>query len=121
MKKLSIFFGILLLTAGNVWSQKDIPIICQDDTLEKPRSFVFVPNVTLDENVLTFDFSTTTASQVIIMSEDNGHQVAYANNFVPSTQVVVNLGIEGIPEGSYTLWLYAFDKWWWGEFEIEEE
>ena len=123
MKKVSVLFILLLLIAGNVWSQKpsNIPIICHDDTIEGPRSSVLTPIVTLDESVLTFDFSTTTASQVIIMNMGVDNQIVYSNSFVSSTQAIVNLEDEGIGEGCYLLWLYAFGKWWWGEFVIEDE
>lgn len=127
MKKLSVFFGILLLTAGSVWSQNgnhiDVPVSpIEDDKPDVgPRSIVCVPTVTLDGVELTFDFPSATASQVIIMDENNNYQVVYSESFASTTQVIVDLEDEGIGEGRYLLWLYAFGKWWEGEFIVEEE
>jgi len=123
MKKLSVFFGILLLTAGSVWSQRiNVPVVSQGNggLSDGPRSVVFIPTITLDGVELTFDFSTTTASQIIIMDEGNHCQVVYSESFSSTTQVVVDLEDEGIGEGRYLLWLFAFGQWWEGEFFLED-
>ena len=57
---MSVFFVILLLTAGSVWSQKpsQIPLLIMDnDTVIEPTSIPLqvVPLATLDGTVLTFD------------------------------------------------------------------
>ena len=122
--KVCLVFGILLLTAGSVWAQKpkDIPvIITPSDSLDRPKSIVLCPTVTLDGAELTFDFPSTTPLQVIIMDENNNCQVVYSESFASTTQVIVDLEDEGIGEGSYRLWLYAFCEWWEGEFIVEEE
>lgn len=62
-----------------------------------------------------------TASQVVIMDENNNYQVVYSESFVSTTQVFINLEDDGIGEGHYLLWLFAFGEWWKGEFIIEEE
>ena len=123
MKKVSVLFVLLLLMAGNVWSHKPstIPMICHADTIEGPRSFVFTPIVTLDETVLVFDFSSTTASQVIIMDQNNSNQVVYYESFASTTQVFVDLEDEGVGEGRYLLWLFALGKWWEGELVLTED
>ena len=122
--KVCLVFGILLLTAGSVWAQKpkDVPIIVTPgDSIDLPKSIILYPTVTLDGAELTFDFSSPTASQVIIMDENNNCQVVYSESFASTTQVIVDLENEGIGEGSYRLWLYAFGEWWEGEFIIEDE
>ena len=127
MKKLSVFFGILLLTAGSVWSQNgnqiDVPVSPKEDDKPDvgPRSVVSAPTVTLDGAELTFDFSSATASQVIIMDQNNNCQVVYSESFSSTTQVIVDLEDEGIGNGRYLLWLYAFGIWWEGEFIVEDE
>ena len=123
---MSVFFVILLLTAGSVWSQKpsQIPLLIMDnDTVIEPTSIPLqvVPLATLDGTVLTFDFSPATVSQIVIMDENNQNQVVYSESFMNSTQVVVDLEDEGIGKGSYLLWLYAFGEWWEGEFILEED
>lgn len=89
-------------------------------THQKPRSIIEIPVATLDGLVLTFDYLEATVSQVII-SDQNTNAILYSESFASTTEVVVDLEDEGIGEGSYTLWLFAFGKWWWGEFVIEEE
>ena len=123
--KVCLVFGILLLTAGSMWAQtpKDIPLtMMTNDTIILPKSPVSspAPLVSLEGAVLTFDYSSATASQVVIMDENNNCQVVYSESFAPNAQVIVDLEDEGIGEGSYRLWLYAFGEWWEGEFEIEE-
>ena len=73
----------------------------------------------IEETVLTINFSPSTVSQVIIMDENNNCQVVYSECFTSSTQVNVDLEDEGIGEGYYLLWLFAYGEWWEGEFEIE--
>ena len=124
--KVCLVFGILLLTAGSVWAQKpkDIPIVMMpNDSVQKPKSSVQtpLPLVVLDGNDLMIYFSSMTASQVVIMDENNNCQVVYSESFASTTQVIVDLEDEGIGEGSYRLWLYAFGKWWEGVFIIEDE
>jgi hypothetical protein len=125
MKKLSAIFGILLLTAGSVWSQQSInvPVVIQENggLNDGPRSVVFAPTVTLDGAELTFDFSSATASQIVLMDENNNCQVVYSEDFASTTQVVVDLQDEGIGEGRYLLWLFAFGQWWEGEFVLTED
>lgn len=122
--KVCLVFGILLLTAGCVWAQKpkDVPItVTPDDSINLPRSIIICPTVSLNGAELTFDFPSTTPSQVIIMDEDNNCQVVYSESFASTTQIIVDLEDEGIGAGSYRLWLYAFGEWWEGEFIVEEE
>ena len=122
--KVCLVLGILLLTAGGMWAQtpKDIPLtMMPNDSTDTPRSIILCPMVTLDGEELTFDFSSATPSQVIIMDENNNCQVVFSESFASTTQVIVDLEDEGIGEGSYRLWLYAFGKWWEGEFIVEDE
>ena len=124
MKKLTVFFGILLLTASSVWSQSNIPLrTLPEDSVYKPTSNIIspVPIAMIEETVLTINFSPSTVSQVIIMDENNNCQVVYSESFTSSTQVNVDLEDESIGKGCYLLWLFAFGEWWEGEFEIEEE
>lgn len=123
-RKICFVLGILLLLAGNVLAQGpgDIPIRkMPSDSIVKPKSPVYTPTplVSLDGAELTFDFASATVSQVIIMDESNYCQVVYSGSFTSSTQVIIELDEEGLGEGHYLLWLFAFGEWWEGEFEIE--
>ena len=55
---------------------------------------------------------------VIILDTETG-DIVYSAPYDATRQVVINLST--LPEGSYTLRLYAFGKWWWGGFEIIEK
>ena len=55
------------------------------------------------------------------MDENNHCQVVYSESFASTTQVIVDLEDEGIGEGRYLLWLFAFGQWWEGEFVVEDE
>lgn len=125
-KRVRLFFGILLLSAGCMWAQtpKDIPLtMLPGDSIPKPKSPIQspLPLAELDGKELTISFSSMTASQVVIMDENNNYQVVYSESFVSTTQVFINLEDDGIGEGHYLLWLFAFGEWWKGEFIIEEE
>ena len=87
---------------------------------EGPRSFIELPTATLDGLVLTIDFPTSTASQVII-SDQNTNAVVYSDSFSSTLQIIIDLEDENIGEGNYELRIYAFGKWWRGEFVIEDE
>ncbi|MBR5962920.1 MAG: DUF3244 domain-containing protein [Bacteroidaceae bacterium] len=126
MKK-SLFFSLflLLLYAGMMWGQApgSIPLlIIENDSIDKPTSVIPLPYPTasLNGTELTIVFSSSTASQIIIMNQGQINQTVYFGNFFPTTQVVIDLDDEGIGEGSYLLRIYAFGKWWWGEFVLEE-
>ena len=121
MKKLSILFGFLLLSVSSVFSQKvtNIQIINGEDSLHGPRSIVSDLMATLDGTDLIIDFASATASQVVIINEST-NQTVYSDSFASTTQVIIDLENEGIGEGSYMLRIYAYGKWWWGEFVMEE-
>ena len=55
------------------------------------------------------------------MDENNNYQVVYSESYSTTSQVIVDLEDEGIGEGRFLLWLFAFGEWWEGEFIIEEE
>ena len=124
--KVCLVLGILLLTAGGMWAQtpKDIPLtMMPNDTIILPKSPVSspAPLVSLNGTVLTFDYSSATASQVVIMDENNNYQIVYSESYSTTLQVIVDLEDEGIGDGNYLLWLFAFGKWWEGEFETGQE
>ena len=122
MKKLSILFGLLLLSVSNVFSQRviDVPMILDGDTISGQRSIVSEIVATLDGSDLTIDFSSATPSQVVLIDQST-NQTVYTDSFASTTQVIIDLDDEGIGEGSYLLRIYAFGKWWWGEFVLEDE
>ena len=113
---LSFSFCVYAQSSGNVPITQDPENIGGDGG----KSLENVPTVTLDDSVLTIDFSEATASQVII-SDQSTNAVVYSDSFSSTLQIIIDLEDENIGEGNYVLRIYAFGKWWWGEFVIEED
>ena len=124
MKKVAIISVLFLSVWGNAFAQTGNSNIRFEplDSIgnEGPRSFIEIPIATLDGLVLTIDFSEATTSQVII-SDQSTNAVVYSDSFSSTLQIIIDLENENIGEGNYVLRIYAFGKWWWGEFVIEED
>ena len=119
MKKLTVFLGMLLLSIGTICAQAtNVPLGAENpqDPTGGKRSILVEPEVTLDGTIITINYPLSTTSQVIIRDADTG-TVVYSAPYDATRQVVINLS--SLPEGTYELRLYAFGKWWWGEFTIE--
>ena len=110
-----VLFSEFTFAQSNIPLTTDIPDPEQDDT---PRSLIAEPVANLFGASLIIDFPVPTVSQVIIRDAESG-TVVYSAPYDTTRQVVVNLS--SLPEGNYELHVYAFGKWWWGEFEIEED
>ncbi len=82
------------------------------------RSIVALPVATLDGSELTLFYPLSTESQVIIIDQSTQSTV-YTEPFAATRSLNIDLEEEGIPDGSYTLRIYAFGKWWIGEFILE--
>jgi Protein of unknown function (DUF3244). len=125
MKKVLFICCVFLVSVwGNAFAQTGNGTILLEpvDSLSQggPRSFVEIPTASLDGSVLTIDFSEATASQVVV-SDQNTNAVVYSDSFSSTLQLIIDMEDENIGEGNYVLRIYAFGKWWWGEFVIEEE
>lgn len=119
MQKLSLFLLLIFSMAASATAQKPLTLIEltqeETDTIPKTRTGVFEPITYIIDQCITIDFPVPTVSQVIIRDAESG-TVVYSAPYDATRQVVVNLS--SLPEGLYELHLYAFGKWWWGEFEI---
>lgn len=120
MKKITFLMSFLLMAICSVNAQH----IELDPQIESPsvpsggsRSVSVSPSAFQDGSSLTIDFPMPTVSQVVIRDVETG-AVVYSASYDATRQVVVNLS--SLPEGTYELHVYAFGKWWWGEFEIED-
>ncbi len=82
------------------------------------RDIYAMPTATLDGTELTLSYPLPTESQVMLIDQSTQTTV-YSETFAASRSVVIDLAEEGLEEGTYTLRVYAFGKWWWGEFIIE--
>ncbi|MBO4444480.1 MAG: DUF3244 domain-containing protein [Bacteroidaceae bacterium] len=84
------------------------------------KELVLVPVASLERSILQVSFPVCTVSQVVIIDKSS-NQTVYSDSFASTTQVIIDLEDEGLGEGNYLLRIYAFGKWWWGEFVLEEE
>ena len=121
MKKIYFLLAMLMLSTGTIFAQEIvIPLIYEDPvdpTTENSRSLNLSPTASLDDCTLQINFPMYTTSQVVVRDAETG-AVVYSASYDATRQVVVNLS--SLPEGTYELHVYAFGKWWWGEFEIED-
>lgn len=122
MKKITVFMSFLLMAICSMNAQDVIlvdPCLGNTETTSSgPRSISVSPSAFQDGSSLTINFPMPTFSQVIVRDAETG-AVVYSASYDATRQVVVNLS--SLPEGTYELHVYAFGKWWWGEFEIEED
>ena len=120
MKRLLIFISTLLAVFPISSAQTDIPL--DNNTIgvlpSGGRTISEVPSATLDGTELTLSYPLSTESQVILIDQSTQTTV-YSETFAASRSVVIDLAEEGLEEGTYTLHVYAFGKWWWGEFELD--
>ena len=121
MKKLSLFLLLLISMAVSATAQKPLTLIElideETDTVPNGRSVIVEPVAYVGGQCVTISYPMPTVSQVVIRDADTG-AVVYSAPYDATRQVVINLS--SLPEGTYELRLYAFGKWWWGEFELEE-
>ena len=121
MKKLSLFLLLLISMAVSATAQKPLTLIElireESDTIPKTRTGVLEPAAYIYDQCVTISYPMPTVSQVVIRDADTD-AVVYSAPYGATRQVIVDLST--LPEGTYELRLYAFGKWWWGEFELEE-
>ena len=80
------------------------------------RSLNASPTAFIEGEYITISYPLSTVSEVVIRDADTD-AVVYSAPYDATRQVVINLS--SLPEGTYEIRLYAFGKWWWGEFTIE--
>ena len=122
MKIKHIFALFSLLFLPCYLYAEDISLEIEDDDPAElgAKSLSAMPSVMLEKAELFLSYPLATESQVILIDQSTQTTV-YSETFAASRSVVINLAEEGIEEGTYMLRVYAFGKWWWGEFEIEED
>ena len=96
-----------------------------DVNLEKgepePNPFPDVRSVTetveasIEDQVLTVSFGELTASQIVVINSTN--QTVFDQTYMPAYSVQANLS--NLSSGSYTLYIYVFGSWWYGNFVFE--
>ena len=121
--KLLFLLGMCVMSVSTAFSQNEQEIeLRKEAEIGEPdggRSLEEnVPTATLYSSVLTICFPEATSSQVVI-TDSQTYTVVYSNSFGVATGQVISLST--LCAGEYELSIYAFGKWWWGEFVIEEE
>lgn len=116
-----VIFLFSLLTLPN-YAQVDIPMSPTNSNPEAggSRSIISLPTATLDGMELTLSYPLVTESQVVI-EDQNTNVTVYSSTFTPTCSIVIDLAEEGLTEGTYTLHVYAYGKWWIGVFVLENE
>ncbi len=123
MKKIIVYIGMLLLPSTLMFADEievQLSIQKEDQSSTGGRSLQVDPTATLDGTEFTLSYPLPTESQVMLIDQSTQTTV-YSETFAASRSVIIDLAEEGLGEGTYMLRIYAFGKWWWGEFEIEED
>ena len=122
MKKSSIilFVAFISLSVNTAFAGGDDIILLPIDsiTIEGSHGRSIEPLAVMTDGILTLEYPSPTTSEVVVTSVPAG-TVVYTAQFNATTQVQINLA--SLPAGTYHLEVYALGKWWWGEFEVEDE
>ena len=117
-KQLFAFFALLVLPYF-MFAQEQNPIKLEPDEPHElaDKSLPLMPSAFLDGTELTLSYPLSTESQVMIIDQSTQSTV-YTETFAATRSLNIDLEEEGLPDGSYTLRIYAFGKWWVGEFVL---
>ena len=118
----SLFFFVFLFTFHAAAGQINVPLITENVPPHPigDRSLWAIPTAVQETSLITISFPLSTISGVQVIDKCSDEMV-YSEEFAASRSVVIDLAEEGLEEGTYELHVYAFGKWWWGEFEIQTE
>ena len=119
MRKTLVFLFVSCLACMNSFGQ-DILLEPKDENGSNGQGQGKNPTeqvlATLEENVLYLSFTPSSSSEVII-TDSQTNAVVYSNTF--GVAVGQEIPLSTLSAGEYELSIYAFGKWWIGEFEIE--
>ena len=123
MKKALLFLSLFGLLATTSFAVNDPDRVNIELSTEHPqtgsmggRSLDVSPTAFIESQYIAVNYPLSTVSEVVIRDADTG-AVVYSAPYDATRQVLINLSI--LPEGTYEICLYAFGKWWWGEFELD--
>lgn len=106
----TVLIGQLVMAHNNIHLVRDSPGFDPEDD---PRSITEV-TASIDGQVVTVLFSELTASQIVVTNSTN--QTVFDQTYMPAYSVQANLS--NLSSGSYTLCIYVFGSWWYGNFVI---
>lgn len=110
--------ALVTLTPLHVFSENEplIPIESDgDDKNNKNQRSLDIPlSYNLVNGILQIQMCYPTNCSMIIV--DSYGSVVFDQTYPASTSIQVDLS--ALPSGSYYLYIYAYDCWWLGEFEL---
>lgn len=119
MKRIPLLLMFLSIISLPIGAKDDIDLGYNDPPTnkeyKKPRSIIIPVVASLDSDKLVILFDEFVSSRVMI--EDTiQNSVIIDQTYPASTSIQVDLS--ALPSGSYYLYIYAYDCWWLGEFEL---
>lgn len=115
-KTIILIFSVLL--GQFAMAENNIPLVRNHPGLdpdEQPRSIEFELTASIDGQVVTVSYTDLVASQIVVRNSAN--QIVFDQTYALAYSVQANL--TSLPVGSYTIYVYVMDDWWYGQFEIE--
>ena len=113
-----LLMALVTLTPLHVFSENKPPIPIESDGDDKnnknQRSLDIPLSYNLVNDILQIQMCYPTNCSMIIV--DSYGSVVFDQTYPASTSVQVDLST--LPSGSYYLYIYAYDCWWLGEFEL---
>ncbi len=119
MKRIPLLLMFLSIISLPIGAKDDIDLGYNNPPTNKenknPRSIIIPVVASLDSDKLVILFDEFVSSRVMI--EDTiQNSVIIDQTYPASTSIQVDLLT--LPSGSYYLYIYAYDCWWLGEFEL---
>ena len=113
-----LLMALVTLTPLHVFSENKPPIPIESDGDDKnnknQRTLEFPVSFCLENNFLNVEMYSPIISEILISNSEN--TVVFDQVYPASSSVQVDLS--SLPSGNYYLYIYAYDTWWTGEFEL---
>lgn len=113
-----VLLMLVFVAPSNVYSENKPPIPIESDGDDKnnknQRTLEFPVSFCLENNFLNVEMYSPIISEILISNSEN--TVVFDQAYPASSSVQVDLS--SLPSGNYYLYIYAYDTWWTGEFEL---
>lgn len=119
MRKIYLLLMLTSLSCLSASAFGDLDLDPQDSPTnkedKKPRSIIMPITASIDSNILVILYDELLSSRLVIKEEFHDVPV-FDQTYPASSSVQVDLSL--LPSGNYYLYIYAYDTWWTGEFEL---
>ena len=119
MKRIPLLLMFLSIISLPIGATDDIDLDYNDPPTNKenknPRSIIIPVVSSLDSDKLVILFDESVSSRVMI--EDTIQNSVIIDQTYPASSSV-QVDLSSLPSGNYYLYIYAYDTWWTGEFEL---